>query len=502
MEVSATLFIVGLAAAQAGAAADPGSRAAAGSASPAQPAQATQPGASGAPPGAAPSVTEDEKAKARKKAATNGTSTAPAPSAAPEPASPPAPSAAPSPDAAPVTSPAVAPAAPGTAAAAPASAEAPAPASAEAVAAPASQVVEGPPAQGAQTAQVQVGLATTVPPGQSQLSTAPGKDETTPDPLNPQNQPMPGGLSVSVGTQLSVGSSLYPFVANEYVRNEIVNWGISFVPAYMFSDSTRVSASASLSQELTLSDSDDDPQTFIFGDIGLNVSRRLYQFENGPGIGGQISVQLPTSDASRTDTLITSVGARLNAMQNLGKFNVSLSSGFRKNFHEYTTSVRDPNTGRSLVTRDGLVIEDMVTGIARIGGSELAGATYFDGEALNTSMILSNGLSVSYMATDRLNFALSYNLSHSWTYESFELDEFSGVGATEGRGRRDSHGGGLSVSYQLLDNVGFGAGMNTGGPTRTADDKRIRFPFYAFEGAASNMTTFFISATYTEAIGL
>jgi hypothetical protein len=44
--------------------------------------------------------------------------------------------------------------------------------------------------------------------------------------------------------------------------------------------------------------------------------------------------------------------------------------------------------------------------------------------------------------------------------------------------------------------------MATGGPTRTADDKRIRFPFFALEGPESNMTTFFISATYTESIPL
>ena len=41
-----------------------------------------------------------------------------------------------------------------------------------------------------------------------------------------------------------------------------------------------------------------------------------------------------------------------------------------------------------------------------------------------------------------------------------------------------------------------------GGPTRTADDKRIRFPFFNFEGPESNMTTFFIGATYTESISL
>ena len=132
----------------------------------------------------------------------------------------------------------------------------------------------------------------------------------------------------------------------------------------------------------------------------------------------------------------------------------------------------------------------------------LAGATYFDGESNNTSMVWSNSLSAFWPATEKLGLGISYNLSHSWTYDSYDLDDYSGVGAKAGRGRRDSHGGSIFANYQALDQLAFGLGMATGGPTRTADDKRIRFPFFNLEGPESNMTTFFISATYTEAIRL
>jgi hypothetical protein len=186
----------------------------------------------------------------------------------------------------------------------------------------------------------------------------------------------------------------------------------------------------------------------------------------------------------------------------VGKVFLSIGTGLRKNFHEYTHPIRDPNTGGSLETRDGLVVDEIVTGLARTGGSELAGATYFEGESNNTSTVFSNSLSAFWPATERLGLGISYNLTFAWTYDSYALDELSGVGATEGHGRRDSHGGSLFANYQASDIFSFGLGMATGGSTRTADDKHIRFPFYAFEGAASNMTSFFISATYTEAIGL
>ncbi len=308
-------------------------------------------------------------------------------------------------------------------------------------------------------------------------------------------------MSISVGTQMSFGQSTFQF-GSEYTRDPMVDWSISLSPSYMFSDGTRLSASASLSQELTQSGGDDAPQTFIFSDVGLSAGRRLYKFEHGPSLFGSLGMQLPTSEGSRADTLLTSLGARLSASQPIGELSLSLGTGFRKNFHEYTHPTRDPSTGRGLTTRDGLVVDEVVTGIARLNGSELAGATYFDGESNNTSMVWSNSVSLFYPATEKLSFGISYNLSHSWTYDSYELDELSGVGARAGRGRRDSHGGSLSADYQALKQLGFGLGMATGGPTRTADDKRIRFPFFNFEGPESNMTTFFISATYTEAIPL
>jgi hypothetical protein len=319
--------------------------------------------------------------------------------------------------------------------------------------------------------------------------------------LPPGQIAVPGGFSVALGTQMSFGQSTFQ-LGGGYARDPMVDWSLSLSPSYMFSDGTRVSASASLSQELTQSGGDDDPQTIIFSDIGLSAGRSLYQFKGGPQIFGSLSMQLPTSESSRIETLRTSVGARLSASQPVGKVFLSFGTGFRKNFHEYTHPTRNPNTGNPYTTRDGLVIEEVVTGIARTGGSELAGATYFEGESNNTSMVWSNSISAFWPATETLGFGISYNLSHSWTYESYPLDELSGVGARAGRGRRDSHGGSIFANWQVLDQLAFSAGMASGGPTRTADDKRIRFPFFNFEGPESNMTTFFIGVTYTESIPL
>jgi hypothetical protein len=386
---------------------------------------------------------------------------------------------------------------PAAPAAAPATADAavsPVPATSQAAQEPAAVETEG----------FQVGLVTDRSKSKEAGADEPSKDDDIIENALPPGQlPMPGGLSLSVGSQLSAGQSTFQ-TGSSYARDEMVSWSLSLSPSYMFKDGTRVSAGASISQELTQPNGDDDvPNNVLFGDVGLGASRPIYRFEDGPSFHGSVNLGLPTSTASRVSTLRATAGLRLTASQQLGEdFALSLGSGFRKNFHQYTVPTRDPRTGERLVTEDGLVVEEVVTGLARINGSELAGATYFEGESNNTSMVFSNSLSVNYIASEKLFFGLSYNLSHSWTYESFPLDEFSGVGARGGRGRRDSHGGSLSASYQPMKQLSFGLGMATGGPTRTADDKHIRFPFFNFLGPESNMTTFFISATYTESIRL
>jgi hypothetical protein len=491
-EVGATLVMLGMAL-----------QAAPDAVAPAAPSPAAPARPSAAPPAAPPPAAAPKKAVPPAASDANAAPPEAAPPASPE-APPPeavppvvAPTSAP-PSAGAAPSPSPSPSLEPSAPAAPAAAGAPATA-ADGSSAPAAQSPEAPVV--ATSAEAPVPAQPGVVGGGGPVDKAEAAGTVPENALPPGQIDVPGGLSVAIGTQMSFGQSTFQ-VGGGYARDPMVDWSLSLSPSYMFSDGTRVSASASLSQELTEANGDDDPQTLVFSDIGLSVGRSLYRFEGGPQLFGSLSMQLPISESSRIETLRTSLGARLSASQPVGPVFLSLGTGFRKNFHEYTHPTRNPNTGDPFTTRDGLVIEEIVTGIARTGGSELAGATYFEGESNNTSMVWSSSLSAFWPVSEKVGFAISYNFSQSWTYESYDLDELSGVGAAGGRGRRDSHGGSLSASYQPWDQLSFSVGMGTGGPTRTADDKRIRFPFFNFEGAESNMTTFFISATYTEAIPL
>jgi hypothetical protein len=310
------------------------------------------------------------------------------------------------------------------------------------------------------------------------------------------------GLRISLSGQLTANEGTFRFDQNQYTRNPMLAWSTSLSPSYTFADSTRISASASLNQELTISDGDDDPQTLLFGDIQFGLSRPIYKFEDGgPRISGSLSASIPTSDSSRASTLRTTLGAGIGLGQQLSeRWSLSFNTAVRKNFHEYTSPVRDPRAS-SIVTRDGLAVVELSTGIARDGGPELRNeATYVEPGVNNTSFSLSNGIGVSYSATEKLGFGLNYQLSNSWTYEGFARDELSGVGAQAGRGRRDSHAASISASYQLMDNLSLSAGVANGGATRTADDRRIRIPFLSFEG--QELTMFSVGVTYTQPVPL
>lgn len=310
------------------------------------------------------------------------------------------------------------------------------------------------------------------------------------------------GLRFSISGQLSANQGAFRLDQGVYERNPMVAWSTSFSPSYQFADTTRISASASLNQELTLADGDDDPQTLLFGDVSLGLSRLLYRFEDGPRISGSLSATLPTSDASRAATLRTSIGMGVGVSHALSeRWFLSFNSAFRKNFHEYTSPVRDPRLGGSFISRDGLAVADLTTGIARAGGPELRSESVFvEPGVLNTSFSISNGIGVSYSATERLGLSVNYQLSHSFVYEGYPVDELSGVGARGGRGRRDSHAASISANYRLLENLSVSAGIANGGSPRTADDRRIRIPFLSLEGR--ELTMFSVGVTYTQPVPL
>jgi hypothetical protein len=301
------------------------------------------------------------------------------------------------------------------------------------------------------------------------------------------------GVFVTGAAQVDVGSGT--FVIDEASRNEYVAWNGVLIPGYQFRDRTRLSLVASLTQELTQSDTESTAHQLQLSDLRIGVSRPIYVFEKTETqLFGELYGYAPTSRASRFDGLYTALDARLSIQQPVGNFFFSYRTAFRKNFHRYVTPV--------LSEEDAVDQNNLRTEIAREGGNEIVNAGIAIGGQNNVSFTWSNQLLAAYSFNDKLSVSALYVLAHGWTYESFPRDELTSQNAVAGRGRRDSSATDLSVSYQLLENLGLSGGIHTVSTPRGSDTRSLRFPFYEFSGAELNYSTFYVSATLTEKIPL
>ena len=65
--------------------------------------------------------------------------------------------------------------------------------------------------------------------------------------------------------------------------------------------------------------------------------------------------------------------------------------------------------------------------------------------------------------------------------------------AKTGMGRSDRLGGSVSVSYDITDKLSLSFNVGSGGPPLTADNKRLRFPFFDWESAVGNSVSYSLS---------
>jgi hypothetical protein len=299
-------------------------------------------------------------------------------------------------------------------------------------------------------------------------------------------------IPFSLGFKLESAVGQGSFVANEYARNSQVGWGASIAPGYRPVKDLMLSVYAKVTQEVTDSDVDTNRQQLQLLDVNL---RSDYQLGTIPGIDVKAAVglwlYLPTSDVSQFETLMLGTGWRLVLGKQFGDhFSLDYLGIFRKNFHEYEGPVLDSASGDGpppVFVRPGSP-EDL-------GGQLVAVGTN------NVSFYFYNVVQATWLPIAELSFALAYGLTNSFTYASHPKDELSSPYAEDGIGQRDATIAVIEAGYTLDKRFAFGIGIQTLSVPKSDDNQSFRFPFYDFEGAAENATTFYIDVTISEAIG-
>jgi hypothetical protein len=281
------------------------------------------------------------------------------------------------------------------------------------------------------------------------------------------------------------------------------NLSYSLSGSYQLADFS-FSSSIALVQWLTAGGGRNDAYEVRWQDLGLEAGYKGYTFESiGVNIAPSLGLTFPTSQISRFTSLVlgTSLGVGISKTF-FDKLNLSLGLSGGKDFHRFTSPVFDAEKFESEEElRDGLNPESVVY---RSGGSEDLGRGLVAVDGLNTEWSFSGSLSASIPVWDKLRLSAFYALSTFWSYAINADDEMTPdiEGINTGRGVAQVTRTGLTLSYPVTVadklNLGFSAGLSTGQFPKTSDNKSFRFPFWNFQGAASNASAlkFGVSASY------
>ncbi|TVR02535.1 MAG: hypothetical protein EA398_07320 [Deltaproteobacteria bacterium] len=294
------------------------------------------------------------------------------------------------------------------------------------------------------------------------------------------------GLPITLNASLSFQSTLGHLFRDSLQARSGMSSSLGLSASYQFAPSVSASLSGGYLQYLTRYGGSVSRYEGRFQDITVGASHASVWREPTTGInlalGG--SAILPTSAASRFTQLYTTLGASMTLSRSFGGFSLSLQQRGSKNFHRYTSIVAD-------LDRYPIDALARAESIERITETRVALQT-----GLLTSHALATQLTAAYRIIPGLSVSASYALSNSWTYDNgtiTEQDEFTSPNARVGRGYRQGSLGSFGVRYAFLDHYSAGLNFSTAMSPRSADNSRLRFPFWDFESGNLQYTTVSLS---------
>lgn len=297
------------------------------------------------------------------------------------------------------------------------------------------------------------------------------------------------GLRVGQGTfvdpagsfsdQRGDGSNAFDRVSNVYSVNG----------SYSFSDFS-VSTGLAWTHQLSQGGGANRPGEVRFQDIGVGFGWNGTTLgESGIRLSGGADVSFPTSVFSQATSQIVATGAGVNLSRRFfDRLNLSFGLNGGKTFHEYNQVVGDLSKAG-----DGNIL-------FRAGGAEQLGQGIVALGDRNTEYSLGGSVAANISLIERMSLSINYGYSTFWTYASSvdNDDEYRSPYGDAGRGRGDFVSTGVTLRYGFLDHFGVSLGIRSGMSPKSADQRTFNFPFWNFQGAASNRSSlnFGLSANY------
>ena len=216
----------------------------------------------------------------------------------------------------------------------------------------------------------------------------------------------------------------------------------------------------------------------------------------GISLSGSLRLYVPMSNASQARTLILGVGPGLALKRKFGFVTLTASTRAKYNFQRFDNQVltvdSDQDDGAAGVrsasqgcvsrgnSRNTALRDDEVA----CGGSQNADWTWYHGfEAL-------------FQVTPSLTASISLSIINSFGIP-IELDDKSPQAArtTGNETQRDTSWGIVDLTYAVNDHLDLSTGISSPQAAKSADGRRLRFPWWDFEGPQANNTSLYFDVT-------
>jgi hypothetical protein len=299
-------------------------------------------------------------------------------------------------------------------------------------------------------------------------------------------------LDHSIGTGTFVRNS----GERDRARSVTESWDVRASYKFPFMDH-KLSLGGRFMFDLSLTPPDTNPpRRFVPTDASVSVSdKNLYQHEaSGVDVDGVVRLFLPTSWESiavRRQWTALQVGAGFS--RSFGAFDLKWSPGATKYINTSPVAMKYYDASREAV-------------------SHLANPATLGAGFGNPNFQITNSFDVGYNYGELWKFSYSLAIMNAFLYDVGHDDQYKGVNADSGAGRKDRLWPTLDATYALSDALGdklqlpvkleLSAGITALTPAQTANNKNLMWPvFYqafATNRAADNYGSIYfdISGTY------
>ena len=292
------------------------------------------------------------------------------------------------------------------------------------------------------------------------------------------------GVYATAGFDLGIGA----FTKHKYARKVRSRFGFEFGGNYTIPViDVDIHASTGFSQWMSKAGGSNGKYEFRWADSLIGLSREIWSYDDEKdfkiAFEGDLSFAIPTSKASWTTNLYTTIMPSLAMKIKFAQIRFTYEIAYGHSFHKYTSPTVDPSE---------------VDAISRSAGNEILSADAIAIDGILPEISLANSFKLGYRFFKNFGLTLGLAFADSWSYDTKSNrndDDLVSQYAKVGRGHSQYSQGSIMLDYSPIKYLTLNFGMVSTQPWKTADNKTLRFPWFDTVSPSKNYTKFLFAIT-------